>query len=393
MNTYCINTRDAKEGMIVAEPTYFTTKSDTQMLAAPTGAELDKNLIDYMIARGVKTVEVFSDVPLDDIVVARPKKTLKYKPPEQPEQLKPVVPVVSEELKEEAVGCVKDLFDCLSAKDGVNKTTAYKCVSEVEGIVDDLVEILSADSTSLVHISNLKSFDDYTFHHSLSVSLLAMATGRELGFDEKTLFRLGRCAIMHDIGKQAVPKEIINKKGRLNAREFEIVRQHVFLGASTLKANDIGDEELWDAIMCHHEKINGSGYPKKLKGTKIPLFAKIISVADVYDAITSYRSYRNPMLPSEAFNIIFKEVGVSFEYPVVKAFFAKLELYPLNTIVVLSDGRLAVIHDSDTKFRLRPAVRLWGSDEIIYLAATANRDLHIVDVMRPDEIPADYLVK
>ncbi|MCL1878956.1 MAG: HD-GYP domain-containing protein [Defluviitaleaceae bacterium] len=394
MISYCIKVEDARPGMKVAEPAYFTTSAGTQMLAARIGAEIDQNLIKLMTARGVKTIEVFSDVPLDDIAITPPEplKASTPNPPPNlpPEKIKPIAPVISEKLKEEAVCSVKELFDCFSDKDNVNKTTAYKCVSDVEGVIDDLIEVLTTDNSSLIHINDLKSVDDYTYHHSISVAVLAMATGRELGFDKNTLFRLGRCAMMHDIGKQAVPIGIINKKGKLTDEEYDTIKQHVIWGVAALKANGVGDQELWDGIMYHHEKTNGTGYPDKLKSDQIPLFSKIISVADVYDAITSFRSYRNPMLPSEAFNIIFKEVGISFEYPVVKAFFAKLELYPLNTIVELSDGRLAIIHDSDTKFRLRPAVRLWGSDEIIYLAATANRDLNIINVMHANDLPPGY---
>jgi HD-GYP domain-containing protein (c-di-GMP phosphodiesterase class II) len=142
--------------------------------------------------------------------------------------------------------------------------------------------------------------------------------------------------------------------------------------------------------MFHHEKVNGSGYPKGLKGKGIPIFSKIISVADVYDAVTSYRSYRLPMLPSEAFELISRDVNVAFELDVVKAFFAKLELYPMNTIVELSDGRLGMVVESEGASRLKPCIRIWGSTEIINLASAMNSTVSIVGVMNPQDLPPGY---
>jgi HD-GYP domain-containing protein (c-di-GMP phosphodiesterase class II) len=220
--------------------------------------------------------------------------------------------------------------------------------------------------------------------------MLSMTTGRVLGLDEDTLFRLGRCAMMHDIGKQMIPLEIINKKGKLTDAEFTTIKNHPVIGATNLKAAAIGDIELWNGILFHHEKVNGGGYPRGLKGKDIPLFSKIISVADVYDAVTSYRSYRLPMLPSEAFDVISRDVNTAFELDVVKAFFAKLELYPVNTIIELSDGRLGMVVESEGASRLRPTIRIWGSTELVNLAANMNQGINIVGVLNPSDLPDGY---
>jgi len=398
MYTRFIPIEEAEQGMVLAEAVYIVTNTGANMMMARKGTELDSNLISVLKRREVRKIEIISETPGENEevpYVAPPPKTVEVKiqgtpkpPPEK--NYTPVKTVVSEKLKDEAVDSVKQLFTCVTAQGGVNKTTAYQCVSELDNVVSDLLSVISSDPTGMIHINDLKHYDEYTYHHSLSVSMLSISTGRVLGLREDELQRLGRCAMMHDIGKQLLSFDIIGKKGKLTEDEFAQVKNHPVLGASSLKAASIGDVELWNAIMFHHEKIDGSGYPKGLKGKDIPLFSKIIAVADVYDAVTSYRPYRSPMLPSEAFEVIRQGVGTHFEMDVVKAFFAKLELYPLNTIVELSDGRLGMVVECGYNQRLRPVVRVWGSTEIVDLSANMNQSISIVSVMNPSDLPPGY---
>lgn len=405
---------EAKPGMKLAEPVYvYVDPNRPSVLAARIGTYLDEGLIDTLLGYKVQIIDIVStkpyepidngDIPSDQHQHAEEKPAL---PPRRrvihpmasekadlpPEDIAPIKPVLNEELKKEAIGSIQQLFTSFSPGEvTINKTTAYQCVSNVERVVGDLVDVLSNDTTGLVHINDLKSFDEYTYHHSLSVAMLSMATGRELGLSSDDIFRLGRCAMMHDIGKQLIPLEIINKKGKLTDVEFEKVKHHTTLGASTLKINNMGDVELWEAVMCHHEKANGLGYPKGLHGKDIPLFSKIISVADVYDAVTSHRTYRDPLLPSEAFELIRKDIGISFDFDVVRAFFEKLELYPINTIVELSDGRFGIVVECDSVLRrpLRPAIRIWGTAQVEYLAAPKNVDITIIGVFRVEDFPSE----
>lgn len=395
-----IKMEEARPGMKISEPVYITTTTGANMLAARKGMVLDASLIKMLTARKVPAIEIYSDTPPEGMEIPVPPPTIptpapqviikEEKPKPLPEKYVPVNTVIDENLKNEAVDSVKQLFSCFSPDGNINKTTAYRCVDNIEGVVADLLGVITSSDSGLVHINDLKQFDEYTYHHSLSVSMLALTTGREMGLDNDTLHRLGRCAMLHDIGKQMIPLEIINKKGKLTDDEFTTVKSHCVLGATNLKTAAIGDVELWNGIMFHHEKVNGTGYPKGLKSADIPMFSKIISVADVYDAVTSYRSYRLPMLPSEAFSIISKDVNVAFELDVVKAFFSKLELYPLNTIVELSDGRLGMVVESEGASRLRPCIRIWGSTEVINLATSINSDINIVSVMDPKDLPQGY---
>jgi len=382
-----IKIEEAEPGMKIAEAVYINAPGGN-LLAAHAGFVLNDATIRLLKTRDVQRIPVFSDIEPteDELFHSRENKPASESTPEAVPKYVPVNTIVDEKLKTEALSSVKQLFNCFSDGHALNKTTVYQYVAELEKSVEDLLKIVS-DSSGLLHISGLKAFDDYTYHHSLSVSILAMATGRVLGMDKKMLFNLGRCAMLHDIGKQSISLDILNKKGKLTDDEFEIVKTHSVLGAENLKRNQVGDEELWNGVLHHHEKLNGTGYPHQLKGDAIPIFSKIISVADVYDAITSYRSYRNPMLPSEAYHVIYKDIGTVFDYDVVKAFFSNLEMYPVNTVVELSDGRLGIVVETDSNFRLRPAIRIWDSDEVIYLTSPTCLNIEITSVLNPADLP------
>jgi HD-GYP domain-containing protein (c-di-GMP phosphodiesterase class II) len=160
---------------------------------------------------------------------------------------------------------------------------------------------------------------------------------------------------MHDIGKTAVPVEIINKPSRLDEDEFNIIKNHPAAGYEYLKNANIGDEKMWLGVVCHHEKVDGSGYPLGLDGNEIPIWSRIISAADVYDALTSTRPYRTPMQPAEALEYIMGGIGSSFDYDVVSSFAKKVELYPVGSYVQLSNGVIAIVLDS--KNATRPVIR------------------------------------
>jgi len=297
-----------------------------------------------------------------------------------PPDLPDIEPVIGTQLKEESMTGIRKVFETVAAGDTEkNLTTAYKAVGELDIVVDRLVDSLSVESNALVHIADLKSFDEYTFHHSLSVAILFIAIGISMKLEEDELKLLGRCAILHDIGKMLIPSDIINKPAKLTDEEFELMKKHTEYGFNYLRKGGIGNYIIWFCVLMHHEKSNGLGYPSGLRNDNIPLYAKVISVADVYDAVTSYRSYRVPMAPEDALELIMSGVDNGFEYKIVKSFIDKISLYPINTCVELNNGRRGIVTSNNNA--KRPTLQMLDSDEVIDLCEFRHLTLFITKVI------------
>ena len=387
MTNVVIPVSEAKPGNVVVEPIVIYTDDGRDLMLCKRNTVVDQKILDLLAKHRVHQIKVAAPKAAP-AVVEMPKKPepapAPAPQPQKPARIIPkskVKPIIDEELKKEAVEGIQSMFSFIDGSD--HMTTAYQAIQGFEKIVNQVVEVATGDGSSFVHIHDLKSHDEYTYHHSISVSLLALATGQELGLDDDQLMKLGRCAMLHDAGKQFVPSGIINKPGKLTDEEFAIMKDHPARGAQSIKAKGIGDLELWTGVMFHHEKVNGRGYPKGLNKNEIPLFAKIIAVADVYDAITSYRSYRMPMHPSLAYEIICSEIESAFEYDIVKAFTNRLIVYPLGSVLELTDKRIGTVIDNEIK--LRPVVKLAENGELLDLADVKHLTIGITKVFNPNE--------
>ncbi|MCL2839672.1 MAG: HD-GYP domain-containing protein [Defluviitaleaceae bacterium] len=387
---------ELKEDMELADAIYVNTGSGPPMLVARKGSFVNARLINILTKHQFKSVKIATSSPAsphqETSVPKSPLKPMLIPKPElspQPVQKADIreildipapQPTLSPNLREETISSISELFSVMSSSDeNVNMTTAYQVVRGFENSLNQVLTAVTQDSAGLIQIHDLKSYDEYTYHHSLSVSLLAIATGQVLGLDDKTLKNLGRCAMLHDIGKQTIPLSITQKTGRLTDAEVAIMKLHPTNGAKVLKRKSMGNKELWGGVMCHHEKYDGTGYPMGLAGDKIPLFSRIIAVADVYDAVTSYRSYRSPMSPSAAYYLIRNEVGTAFDYDILKAFSKRLVLYPTGTFVQLSDSRIGVVVENENA--MRPVVKILNTNDLIDLSNKKNVDLSILRVI------------
>ena len=363
-----------RAGMVTAGPVNVRLENGAQIVLAEGGMVLGDAEIDRMKHHNVKNVTILTDDP--DKIVA-PKIVVSLAPK--------VEPVISDKLVTEALESIQDLFAVAS---GATVTTAHKVVRQLDDVVDQLVETVTDEVDGLVHIAQLKSHDDYTYHHSLSVAVLSIAIGRALNLDKAELRDLGRAAILHDIGKILIPIRILNKPGKLTNEEFAVVKSHSGKGADYLRKEGIGDRAMWATVRAHHEKVDGTGYPDGLRGGKIPYFARIITVADVYDAITSFRPYRGPMSPSVAFELLVSEVGRAFEHDIVNAFSRAVEFYPVGTVVVLSDERLGVVTNNVSA--LRPTLQMLDNEEILDL--TKLEHLHLMIRRVEDNLASPELI-
>lgn len=190
---------------------------------------------------------------------------------------------------------------------------------ESKSVVQGMVGTIMDDEFTVNSLIEIISHDYYTHTHSINVSVYAISLGKYLGLKDSTLEALGHSVLLHDLGKSKVKKEIINKNGKLTDDEFAEMKHHPKWGYDLALKLGIIDENILSGIRSHHEKIDGSGYPDGLKDKEIPLFAKMIAVCDVFDALTTKRSYKEPMTSFNAFRLIKNQMPNHLDSKLLKA--------------------------------------------------------------------------
>lgn len=248
-----------------------------------------------------------------------------------------------------------------------------KIVDLAKGIV---AEISSIDQIS-IDIVDLRSFDDYTYHHSVNVAVYAVAVGSFMGLSSDELIDLCQAGLCHDLGKQKIPLEILNKPERLTNEEFEIIKSHPKASYDMIYNNSEISAVVRQAVICHHENENGSGYPFGKDGSQLPLLAKIIHAVDVYDALTSKRPYKDPYSPADAYDYLCGGKNILFNAEVIDAMRSVIPTYPTGIEVQLSDETTAIVV-KQTEDPQRPVVRLKESLETIDLSDADNIGLIII---------------
>lgn len=244
-------------------------------------------------------------------------------------------------------------------------------------LVEEISASVSRNPGALISLARLKTADDYTYMHSVAVCALMIALARQLKLDAQQVREAGMAGLLHDLGKAVIPTEILNKPGRLTEAEFEIIKTHPVEGHKLLLAGRGAGEMALDVCLHHHEKIDGSGYPKGLKGEQISLFARMGAVCDVYDAITSNRPYKNGWDPAESLKRMAEWQG-HFDPLVFQAFVKSLGIYPVGSFVALASGRLGVVLEQNGKSLLKPVVKVFFSTR-----SEAYIPPEIVDLSRP----------
>ncbi len=218
-------------------------------------------------------------------------------------------------------------------------------------------EILQS-SQVMVNMIDLRTYDDYTYSHSLNVAILSVVIGITLGLNKKILHQLALGALLHDTGKMFIDKDILNKPTRLTPEEFEEIKKHSERGYIYLcDYLDIPDTSRTTALQ-HHEQFNGKGYPHGLSGESIHLFGRIVGVVDVFDALTADRPYRKAMLPSDAIEYIMGGYNSMFDPSIVNALTRKVAPYPIGTCIRLSTDETAIVVKNYEVASLRPMVKL-----------------------------------
>ncbi len=229
---------------------------------------------------------------------------------------------------------------------------------QAKSTVKDCVHSILRNPDALLWMSKIRSQDEYTAEHCLNVCILAIAFGRHLGMSEADLEKLGLCGLLHDVGKMRVQPEVLHKPSSLNNKELAAMRAHATHGRNLLMASPGIPNSTIDVAYSHHEKVDGTGYPRGLKSAGISELAKIISIVDAYDAMTADRCY-SPSIPStEALKIIFKDRGTHFDDRLALEFIKSVGLYPPGTLVELVNGLIGIVFETNTKYRHLPRVVL-----------------------------------
>ena len=259
--------------------------------------------------------------------------------------------VVNENTRNEAVAVVRDIMAGYSFSDVID-------VEHVKTVVNRIVDELLSNDDILYNLTEIKTVDDYTFKHSVSVCILSIITGIGLGFDTAQLRELGLGAILHDIGKLCIPREILKKPSQLTVEEFEEIKKHTILGYELLKKS--GQLNLVSSYIAlgHHERYDGSGYRYRLKSEEIQIYARIVAVADVYDALTSDRVYRKKLKPHEVYEYITSMGLHHFDPVVVENFVRFVTVYPEGSGVLLNTRERAIVVKHNRKMPTRPLVRV-----------------------------------
>jgi len=258
------------------------------------------------------------------------------------------------------------------------------CSSMVDTVIDSAVR----NPDALLTLCKLRRHDAYTFTHGVNVSVVAAAFGVYLGFSPQELKELGLAGLFHDVGKTRIPDAILNKPGRLTDMEFARIKRHPLLGRDLISGLKL-PEGVLRGVAEHHERFDGSGYPNGLAGEAIHRWGRILAVADVYDAMTSRRSYKGPMLPTRALAVIHGMRGRDFPVALAERFIKFLGPYPVGSFVRLTNGEYGFVRTSNPKKPLLPEILVAFDQDMRPILPLRAQDLRTGDF--PDLAVAEAL--
>lgn len=272
------------------------------------------------------------------------------------------------EVEDENVSRLKQtIMECMSKMmRNISIIADKKIMSDYMKIVDELIDYITRNADINKSLYDIQTDNNLTYVHSVDVCVMSTFIGYSMRMDSNSVKELGLAAVLHDIGKAQLPKSILEKQGNLTKEELNEYKEHPYLGANLLRKNMRIPESVVKAVLQHHERMDGKGYPYGLEGKNISKYARIITISDVYDTITNSRDYKKAFNPNDAYELILAGSGTIFDKEIVTIFRKSFSVYPLGCCVKLSNDVEGYVVRQNENFPDRPVIR------VIYDAETKN---------------------
>ena len=289
----------------------------------------------------------------------------------------------SKEVYFKSIGLVKEVVESINQQKALN-------IRKAKRLMQNAVNAIMQDDSTLLGLANIKNYDEYTFNHSVNVAIYAIALGQRIGIPKKHLSHLGMAGLFHDMGKTRIPKEILNKTGKLSPEEWLMMRSHPVVGTELImRMKEWGElsTRMIEGAFEHHLRYDLTGYPRLTRKRKITLFGRIITIGDFYDALVRPRVYnRFPYVSEKILGIMLERSGKDFDPAIVKVFINMIGIFPLGTLVLLNTNEMGLVTQiqEDTELIDRPKVCLLSYSDGEY------RKGKVVDLREMDEVTGDF---
>ncbi|MAG76306.1 MAG: phosphohydrolase [Colwelliaceae bacterium] len=309
---------------------------------------------------------------------------------------KPEIPMEDELKQAQALyGSAKDLQSKILSNALTDKAVNAE---EVRETTDAMVDSIFRNQDALACLSRLRSKSDYLMEHSLNCSILMAMFAKHLNFDRDVIEQLTLGAFLHDLGKVFIPSEILDKPGSLTPKEQSIVKTHVALGAKILEDTPHISHITMTCIKEHHERLDGSGYPKGLDDEDIGKYGRMMAIVDSYDAMTSDKCYKAAIHPTAAFKTLIQETNSAYDEALVEKFIQCLGVYPVGTLVQLNSGKIGLISELNREKPTSPIVKVFYNARLAQAIPIEDIDLsqsnykeQIDKCIRPEEFNLNLL--
>ncbi|WP_372662081.1 HD-GYP domain-containing protein [Cohnella sp.] len=340
----------SRPGMKLAKKIY----SDNGIVLLAEGIELTSSLIRRLGDCGISFIYI-QDARTDDLVI--------------PELL-------SDETQRRALQEIRGAFNAFTEQQNKRKNGTYPYVGrKMREVMQMIMDDLNNNQDAMIMLMNLHTVDHYLYSHSLNVCVYSILLGKAYGYNHEQLTTLGLGAMLHDIGKTQISMEVLLKPGMLSENEFDEMKRHAERGFYLLKDEPNIPLLAAHCAYQHHERINGMGYPRGLKGNEIHEFAKWIGIVDSYDAMTSHRIYRDAMLPHQAVEALYSGSNTLYDTTMLELFRDKVAIYPIGLLVTLNTGENGIVVDINSTCAHRPVVRVLTDEAGVDLKTPYELDL------------------